>query len=64
MWSEAAAIEKQGEGDLLIKMIDSLDLQLFTPQGEMTYLELKGSLTVNLIFASEELVDDFIKWKI
>lgn len=66
MWSSTQAITRarQGEADSLIRMMEILELQLLTLQSLETFLGPFGSSTIDLAFASEDLVEDFIKCKI
>lgn len=66
MWSGTQAITRarQGEADSLIRMMKVVELQLLTPQGLETFLGLCGLSTIDLAFASEDLVEDLIKCKV
>ena len=44
-------------------MMEKLDLQLLTPQELETFIGPTGSSTIDLTFASESLMEDFIKCK-
>lgn len=63
MWSGTQALirARQGEAEPLIQMIERLELQLLTPQGLETFSGPTGSSTIDFAFASENLVEDFIK---